>query len=255
MMKITFLGTGTSQGVPMIGCSCGACRSLDFRDKRLRTSILVETDDASIVVDAGPDFRQQMLRQNQTRLDALLITHEHKDHVAGLDDVRAFNFLQEKSMPVYALPRVLDQLRVEFAYAFAEKKYPGVPKIELLPMEGGQTVYFGKLEVKAIHVMHARLPILGYRFGNFSYITDANHLDATAMEAIKGSEVLVLNALQKEEHISHFTLDQAVEVAKASGVQKVYFIHMSHRMGRHALIQKELPEGIQLAWDGLMVRI
>ncbi len=254
-MKITFLGTGTSQGVPMIGCVCDVCRSLDFRDKRLRTALLVETEETSLVIDAGPDFRQQMLRERQSRLDAVLVTHEHKDHVAGLDDVRAFNFLQEKSMPVYGLPRVLNQLKVEYAYAFAETKYPGVPKIELHAIEAGDNLQVGDLKIEAIPVMHARLPILGFRIGNLAYITDANFLSEGALKQIEGSRVLVLNALQKQSHISHYTLEQAVELAQATGIPRVYFIHMSHRMGRHSEIAKELPEGIQLAWDGLKVEI
>jgi phosphoribosyl 1,2-cyclic phosphate phosphodiesterase len=252
-MKLTFLGTGTSQGVP--GCSCEVCQSLDYRDKRLRTSVIVETETASVVIDAGPDFRQQMLRKRQRKLDAVLITHEHKDHVAGLDDVRAFNFLQEKSMPVYGQPRVLNQLRVEYAYAFAENKYPGVPKIELHEVQAGDNLQVGDMQVCALEVMHARLPILGFRIGKLAYITDANHLSEESFNKIKGSEVLVLNALQKQEHISHFTLEQAVDLALSTGIPRVYFIHMSHRMGRHSVIEKELPSGIQLAWDGLEIDI
>lgn len=254
-MKLTFLGTGTSQGVPMIGCSCEVCHSMDYRDKRLRTAVLVETEETAIVIDAGPDFRQQMLRKRQRRLDAVLITHEHKDHVAGLDDVRAFNFLQEKSMPVYGMPRVLSQLKVEYAYAFAEHKYPGVPKIELFEINSGDVLQLGNIRVEAIPVMHAKLPILGFRLGDLAYITDANFLSADALKQMEGCRVLVLNALQKQPHISHYTLDEAVELAKATGIPKVFFIHMSHRMGRHAVIAKELPEGIKLAWDGLEVAV
>ena len=252
-MKLTFLGTGTSQGVPMIGCQCEVCHSLDFRDKRLRTSVLIETENTAVVVDTGPDFRQQMLRKRQRRLDAVLITHEHKDHVAGLDDVRAFNFLQDKSMPVYGLPRVLNQLKLEYAYAFAEKKYPGVPKIELYEMNAGESLQLGDIRIEAIPVMHAKLPILGFRMGELAYITDANFLSEDAMKQLEGCRVLVLNALQKQAHISHYTLEEAVDLAKSTGIPRVYFIHMSHRMGRHSEIAAELPEGIQLAWDGLEV--
>jgi phosphoribosyl 1,2-cyclic phosphate phosphodiesterase len=239
----------------MIGCVCEVCRSLDFRDKRLRTSVLVETESTAILVDAGPDFRQQMLRKRQRRLDAVLITHEHKDHVAGLDDVRAFNFLQEKSMPVYGLPRVLKQLKVEYAYAFAEHKYPGVPKIELYELNAGDRLTLGDIGIDSIPVMHAKLPILGFRMGDLAYITDANFLSPEALKLIEGCKVLVLNALQKQAHISHYTLDEAVELAKATGIPRVYFIHMSHRMGRHAAIARELPEGIELAWDGLEIEL
>ncbi len=253
-MKITFLGTGTSQGIPLIGCQCPVCQSLDYRDKRLRTSVLVEDDETTLVVDAGPDFRQQMLRARVRKLDALLVTHEHKDHLAGLDDVRAFNFLQEKHMPIYGLNRVLDHIKVEFAYAFAEKKYPGVPQLELYPANG-LPLQFGKIKVQPIPVMHAKMPVLGFRFNNFTYITDANFISPEARELIKGSEVLVLNALQKEPHISHFTLQEAIEVAKDLEVPQVYFTHMSHKMGKHKEIDNQLPPGINLAWDGLEVRV
>ena len=237
----------------MIGCSCEVCHSMDYRDKRLRTAVLVETESTAIVIDAGPDFRQQMLRKRQNRLDAVLITHEHKDHVAGLDDVRAFNFLQEKSMPVYGMQRVLNQLKVEYAYAFAEHKYPGVPKIELIEIKAGDALQLGNIRVEAIPVMHAKLPILGFRLGDLAYITDANYLSTDALKQLEGCRVLVLNALQKHPHISHYTLEEAVELAISTGIPRVYFIHMSHRMERHAVIAKELPEGIQLAWDGLEV--
>jgi phosphoribosyl 1,2-cyclic phosphate phosphodiesterase len=225
---------------------------MDYRDKRLRTSILVEEGETTLAVDAGPDFRQQMLRAGVKKLDALLITHEHKDHLAGLDDVRAFNYLQNKHMPIFAMPRVLDHIKVEFAYAFAEKKYPGVPQMELFPING-EAFHFGNIQVQAIPVMHARLPILGFRFGNFTYITDANFLSEEAKSIIQGSEILVLNALQKEAHISHFTLDEAVEMAISLKIPKVYFTHMSHKLGRHKEIDAILPKGIQLAWDGLEV--
>jgi phosphoribosyl 1,2-cyclic phosphate phosphodiesterase len=253
-LKITFLGTGTSQGIPLIGCPCPVCQSLDYRDKRLRTSLLIEDGETTLVIDAGPDFRQQMLRAKVKKLDALLLTHEHKDHLAGLDDVRAFNFLQRKHMPIYGLPRVLDRIRVEYAYAFAEKKYPGVPQLDLLPVDETE-LQFGDICIKPFQVMHARLPVLGFRFGSFTYITDANHIGPEAREIIRGSEILVLNALQKEPHISHFTLEEAIRVARELEVPRVYFTHMSHKLGRHRDIEKELPDGIQLAWDGLEIVI
>ncbi len=215
--------------------------------------MLVEDGETTLVVDAGPDFRQQMLRAGVKNLDALLITHEHKDHLAGLDDVRAFNFLQKKHIPIYGLPRVLERIQVEYAYAFAEKKYPGVPQLDLYPATEA-FFEFGSIKVWPIPVMHARLPVLGYRFGNFTYITDANHIGPEAREIIRGSDFLVLNALQKEPHISHFTLEEAIGVARELEVPNVYFTHMSHKMGRHKLIEKELPPGIQLAWDGLIIR-
>jgi len=252
-LKITFLGTGTSQGIPLIGCPCYVCKSLDYRDKRLRASILVEIENASVVVDSGPDFRQQMLRAGTKKMDALLITHEHKDHVAGLDDVRAFNYLQEKSMPIFAMQRVLDHIKIEFAYAFAEKRYPGVPQLDLFPILGNQQIQIGDLEINTIPVMHAKLPILGFRFGDFSYVTDANHLSTEAFDQISGSKILVLNALQKQPHISHFTLEQAIEVGIQTGVPQIYFTHMSHKLGRHKDVERELPNGFRLAFDGLEI--
>jgi len=228
---------------------------MDYRDKRLRTSILVETNDTTIVVDSGPDFRQQMLRAGTKKLDALFVTHEHKDHLAGLDDLRAFNYLQDKSMPIFALPRVLEHIKVEFAYAFANKRYPGVPQLDLFPIAENEKHIIGGIAIETLPVMHARLPILGFRFGDFTYITDANFLSPVAFEKIRGSKVLVLNALQKELHISHFTLEQALEAAKVSGVPEVYFTHMSHRMGRHNEVEKELPNGIRFAYDGLEITI
>lgn len=254
-MKITFLGTGTSQGVPMIGCQCEACKSMDFRDKRLRTSVLVETGNTTVVVDSGPDFRQQMLSACTKKMDALVVTHEHKDHIAGLDDLRAFNYLQQKSMPIFALPRVLEHIKVEFAYAFAEKRYLGVPQLDLFPIAENEKFMVGDLEIETIPVMHARLPILGFRFGAFTYITDANFLSPAAFEQIKGSKVMVLNALQKEPHISHFTLDEAIEVAQLSGVPNVYFTHISHKMGKQKDVEKLLPAGVHFAYDGLQLTI
>ena len=239
----------------MIGCLCETCKSMDYRDKRLRASILVETESTAVVVDCGPDFRQQMLRAGTKKLDALLVTHEHKDHLAGLDDLRAFNYLQEKPMPIFALPRVLDQIKIEFAYAFAEKRYPGVPKLDLYPLHQNEKFTVGDLEIETIPVMHARLPILGFRFGNFTYITDANFLSPEAYAQIKGSKVLVLNALQREPHISHYTFEQAIEAAQVSGVPEVYFTHMGHKMGRQKDREKELPNGFHFGYDGLEIQV
>mgnify|MGYP000957751935 FL=1 len=215
---------------------------------------MVEDGPHTFVVDAGPDFRLQMLRNNVRKLDGLLITHEHKDHVAGLDDVRAFNYIQNKSMPVFGLPRVLDHIRIEFAYAFAEKKYPGVPQIELIDI-GHDPFSSQGFNIIPIPVMHAKLPILGFRFGDFAYITDCNYLSPESMELIRGSKVLVLNALQKTHHISHYTLEEAIAVANVLEVPQVYFTHISHRMGLHKEVEKELPSHIRLANDGLIIEI
>ncbi len=253
-MKITFLGTGTSQGVPVIACDCHVCKSLDFRDKRLRTSILIEVDGLSLVVDTGPDFRQQMLRERVTQLDAIIYTHEHKDHTAGLDDVRSFNFAQQKDMPVYGEQRVLEQLKREFAYAFTEKKYPGVPQIQLNEINHKPFEVQG-LKIIPIRAMHYKLPVLGFRIGDFTYLTDANYLDEENMNKIRGSKVFVLNGLQHEPHLSHFTLEEAVDVAQKLEVEKAYFTHISHKLGLHKTEQERLPENMALAYDGLILNL
>ncbi len=253
-MKVTFLGTGTSQGVPVIGCTCEVCRSLDFKDNRLRTSVHIEVDGKSFVVDTGPDFRQQMLRERINRLDAIIYTHEHKDHTAGLDDVRAFNFRQKKDMPVYARPQVINQLKREFSYAFSEKKYPGVPQITTHEIDNSAFTVEG-VEILPIEVMHLKLPVYGYRIKDFTYITDANYIAESEKQKIRRSKVLVLNALQKEPHISHFNLEEAIAEAQDLGAETTYFLHISHRMGRHKLIENSLPENIHLAYDGLSIDI
>ena len=253
-MTITFLGSGTSQGVPVITCTCDVCMSLDFHDKRLRSSIHVQSGDNSIVVDTGPDFRQQMLRERIRKLDAVLFTHEHKDHTAGLDDVRSFNFAQKKDMPIYGRKTVLKQIKKEFAYAFSEIKYPGVPLIEPIEIENKPFDVAG-MKVTPIEVMHHKLPVFGFRFGDFTYITDTNYISPEELEKVRGSKILVLNALQKTEHISHYTLQEAVEVAKEAGAEKTYFTHISHKLGLHQEINAELPEGMELAWDGLKVTL
>ncbi len=253
-MRVTFLGTGTSQGVPVIGCMCEVCQSLNFKDKRLRTSVHVEVDGKSFVIDTGPDFRQQILRERINKLDAVIYTHEHKDHTAGLDDIRAFNFRQKKDMPVYARPQVIEQLKREFSYIFSEKKYPGIPQIATYEIENKPFKIEG-VTFTPIEVMHLKLPVYGYRIGDFTYITDANYISDVERQKIKGSKVLVLNALQKEPHISHFNLEEAIEEAKDLGAETTYFLHISHRMGKHKVIEKSLPENIHLAYDGLSIDI
>lgn len=251
-MTITFLGTGTSQGVPVIGCTCAVCRSLDFRDKRLRAAVHIAVDGLSLCIDTGPDFRQQMLRENISHLDAVLFTHAHKDHTAGLDDVRAYNYIQQTDMPVYGTTPTLEQLKVEFAYAFTEVYYPGIPRIALNTiveapfMVGGTTV-------TPLPVMHHKMPVLGFRIGDFSYITDANFIPDETMARLEGTQVLVLNALQREPHISHFSLDDALAVAGKIKAPKTYFTHISHKLGLHADVSKELPATVALAYDGLQV--
>ncbi|MEM6735854.1 MAG: MBL fold metallo-hydrolase [Bacteroidota bacterium] len=253
-MRVTFLGSGTSQGVPVIGCNCEVCSSIDYHDKRLRSSIFIECNELNLVVDTGPDFRQQMLRERVRKLDAVLFTHAHKDHTAGLDDIRSFNFLQKKDMPVYGEEAVLNQLQKEFAYIFAEKKYPGVPRVRLKTISN-QSFKLNDKTIIPIRVMHYKLPVLGFRFGNFTYVTDANSISDEEKEKIRGSKVIVLNALQKTEHISHYTLNEALALMEEFKPEKGYLTHISHRMGLHADVSRELPKNVQLAWDGLKVEI
>lgn len=253
-MTITFLGTGTSQGVPVIGCSCEVCKSLDYRDKRLRSSVHIQISGQSFVIDTGPDFRQQMLREGINRLDAVLFTHAHRDHTAGLDDVRAYNFLQKMDMPVYGMPETLHQIQNDFAYIFDEHGYPGLPRIDLRPISHNP-FSVNEVEVTPLPVVHLKLPVLGFRIGDFSYITDANFISEETHEKLRGTNVLVLNALQQEPHISHFTLTEAIQVAQKVGAHKTYFTHLSHKMGLHADVSKILPPNIEIAFDGLSLNL
>lgn len=216
--------------------------------------MLVEYEGLHIVVDTGPDFRQQMLREGTNRLDAVVFTHGHRDHLAGLDDVRAFNFLQNMDMPLYARQAVLDQIRSEFYYAFDANKYPGIPQLQLHTLND-RPFKIGGIEIIPLPVMHMRLPVLGFRFGNFSYITDANFIPEETFLLLEGTEVLVLNALQKESHVSHFTLQEAVAVAARVGARKTFFTHISHKLGTHKNVSKELPESVALAYDGLTIAL
>ncbi len=251
-ITVRFLGTGTSSGVPMVACSCPVCTSPDPKDKRLRSSILVQTADTTIVVDAGPDFRTQMLREKVKKLDAIIFTHSHKDHIAGLDDVRGFNYFSGKPMDIYGSEPTFEVIIREFSYAFTEKKYPGAPEIRLNPISTEPFV-IGDLLVEPIPVWHLHMPVLGYRFGRFTYITDANRIEEDSRKKIRGSDILVLNALRKEKHISHFTLDEAVSMVKDLEIPKACFTHISHQLGKHEDISCELPEGVELAYDGLQL--
>ena len=248
-MKVTFLGTGTSQGVPVIGCDCEVCQSLDFRDKRLRSSLFVETEKVNLVIDTGPDFRQQMLREGVNQLDAVLFTHEHKDHTAGMDDIRSFNFKQRKDMPIFARAQVLNQLKREFAYVFAKNKYPGVPQVAIHEIENRPFEVTG-LTVIPIEVMHYKLPVFGFRIHDFTYITDAKTIAPEEADKVRGSRVLVVNALQQAPHISHMTLDEAVNFAQEVDAEQTYFTHISHQLGKHKAVQATLPKGMSLAYDG-----
>ena len=263
-MVVTFLGTGTSQGIPVIGCPCEVCHSVDFRNQRLRVAIHLALNGKSLVVDAGPDFRQQMLRERINALDALLFTHEHKDHTAGLDDVRAYNFRingQEvknmadvRPMPIFARNTVIEQLKKEFAYIFSDEKYFGVPQLKVNIIEN-KPFFIDDLEVIPIEVMHFKLPVFGFRIRNFTYITDANFIAPAEMAKIKGTEILVLNALQREPHLSHFNLDQALAVIEEIKPRKAYLTHLSHKMGLHTEVEASLPSYVRVAYDGLKITL
>lgn len=253
-MQITFLGTGTSQGVPVVACSCAVCSSLDFRDKRLRVSVLIEHKDLNLVIDAGPDFRQQMLRAQVEKLDAILLTHEHKDHTAGLDDIRAYNFKQGRPLPIFGRPRVLAQVKQEFSYAFDDNKYPGIPQMDLQVIDNELFSIYG-LDILPVEVMHHKLPVFGFRINDFAYITDANYIAEAEKNKLRELDVLVLNALQQGPHISHFTLAEAINICEELKPQRAYFTHISHKMGKHAEVSQTLPEYIKLAYDDLKIKM
>lgn len=251
-MKLTFLGTGTSQGIPVISCHCDICASLDSRDKRLRTSVHIEQNNTSIVIDAGPDFRTQMLRAHIDRLDGVLLTHAHHDHVAGLDDVRSFNYSQKMPIPVYGDSQCIEHLKLLYDYAFGE--YPGVPRFDMTRVEK-QSFTVGNILIEPLPVLHGILPILGYKIDQLAYITDASSIYPETMEKIKNLDVLVLNALRKKEHHSHFSLQQALDVVELLKPKKTYLTHISHMMGKHSDCESELPENVFLAYDALSIEL
>jgi phosphoribosyl 1,2-cyclic phosphate phosphodiesterase len=252
-LKVTFLGTGTSQGVPVIACECEVCQSPDPQDKRLRTSVFIEVDKHHIIIDTGPDFRYQVLRAGINRLDAILYTHEHRDHIAGLDDVRSFNFKQNMAMPIYGNHLVIEQIKREFHYIF-ESNYPGIPQLEIHEIHN-QRFEVGNLSVLPIQVLHHKLPVFGFRIHDFTYITDANSIPEAEYAKIYGTKILVINALQKDDHLSHFTLSEALEVVERVKPEKAYFTHISHNLGLHKDIAKELPANVMLAYDGLSLTL
>lgn len=253
-MTVTFLGTGTSQGVPIICCECAVCKSNDPKDNRLRSSILIESETTKVIIDAGPDFRQQLLRKNLKSLDAVVFTHEHKDHIAGLDEVKAFNYFNNMKMPVYATERVQTALKREFAYIFSEEKYPGIPEIDLHTITD-EPICINDIKLLPIDLIHYKMPVKGYRIRNFTYITDANYISETEIEKIRGSEIIVINALRKEPHLSHFTFSEAINLMKELKPKKAYFTHISHQLGLHQDVSLELPDFIELAYDGLHIEI
>ncbi|MCB0704261.1 MAG: MBL fold metallo-hydrolase [Saprospiraceae bacterium] len=252
---MTFLGTGTSQGIPIIGCTCQVCTSADPRDQRLRCSMLLRSENTHIVIDTGPDFRSQMLQAKNTKLDAILMTHEHNDHIAGLDDVRPYNFMQWKDMPVYAQERVCDMLRLRYPYIFAEEKYPGAPMIELHPIDRNDQIQIGDFEITPVELLHGQLPILGFRIKNFAYLTDMKTIPLAEVDKLAGLETLVVNALHHKEHHSHLNLEQALEFVEQIKPKQTWLVHMSHHMGLHAEVNQQLPAGVALAYDGLEISI
>lgn len=254
-MKITFLGTGTSQGIPVIACECDVCTSTDLKDKRLRSSVLITQGNTQLIIDAGPDFREQMLREKVMHLDAILLTHEHRDHTAGLDDVRAYNHLQKKPMKIFAKKRVLDALKVVFDYAFvSSNRYEGVPEF-LLEEVDQDDFYVNDLYITPIQVQHFKLPILGYRIGDFAYITDAKQIKDEEIDKLKGVKILTINALKKSHHIAHFDLTEALDIIHKVKPQKAYLTHVSHFMGKQSEVSEELPEGVEFAYDGLQITL
>lgn len=253
-MTVTFLGTGTSQGVPIICCECAVCKSTNPKDNRLRSSILIESETTKIVIDSGPDFRQQLLRRDLKSLDAVVFTHEHKDHIAGLDEVKAFNYFNKMRMPIYATQRVQNALKREFAYIFSDDKYPGIPEVDLFTVTD-EPITIKDITLLPIDVVHFKMPVKAYRINNFTYITDANYISDSEKEKIKGSEIIVVNALRKEPHLSHFTFEEAINLMKELKPKKAYFTHISHQLGLHNQVSEELPSFIELAYDGLQIEI
>lgn len=261
--KITFLGTGTSQGVPMIGCNCYVCKSRDTKDKRLRSSALIEHNGFKILIDCGPDFRQQMLREEIQDVDAVLLTHQHKDHTGGLDDIRAFNYFRHAAFPIYAETRVQKSLKMEYAYAFEEFKYPGVPEFHLITIDE-QPFHITKkqpdgtssvLEIIPIRVLHYKLPVLGFRIGTIAYITDGSYIPEQEFTKLKGLDIFIINTIRKEKHISHFSLSEALEVIERVGAKESYLTHLSHQIGTHTELSEELPPHVHAAYDGEVVSI
>jgi phosphoribosyl 1,2-cyclic phosphate phosphodiesterase len=253
-VKLEFLGTGTSQGVPVIGCACPACASSDAKDKRLRSSVLVTWNEVSLLVDTGPDLRQQLLRSGHDRIDAVLYTHEHADHIMGLDDIRAINFKHDRSMPLYATERVERAVRGVFGYAFTEHKYPGVPMVHFERIGNGPFEVQGQTIIP-IHAMHASMPVTGFRFGDLTYLTDVKTISKDELEKVRGSKVVVANALRIAPHHSHLNLEEALALAAAVGAERTYFTHISHLLGKHAEVSAKLPDGVAIAFDGLTISL
>lgn len=253
-MRITILGSGTSQGVPVIGCKCGVCTSDDSRDKRLRTSVLMQTDKVAFTIDAGPDFRQQMLTNKVEHLDAVIITHSHKDHIGGMDDIRSFNFLQKFSMPVYASEQAQEEIRREYSYAFEEHLYPGAPTYNIITLTE-EPFMLGDLLIEPIRLPHFELTSYAFRIGNFAYVTDLSSMPQEAFNRLKGVEYLIIEALRKEKHYSHLCLAESLEIIEKLNVKHAWLTHVSHLMGRVADVNPTLPSNVELAYDNQIIEI
>lgn len=253
-MKLTFLGTGTSQGVPVIACRCAVCQSGDWHDRHLRTSAIIETDEGkNILIDIGPDFREQMLREKVMHLDGILITHAHRDHVGGLDDIRSFNYVQHKNMDLFCNHEARVTIERDYHYIFEPHEFPGLPEADMHELSGDDVFEVAGTCVMPIKAMHKTLPVLGYRIGRLAYITDANHIAPQELEKLDGVEVLIINALRKQKHFSHYCLPEALEIVSQVKPREAYLTHVSHEMGLYAEVSKELPENVRLAYDGLKV--
>jgi len=254
-IQLTLLGTGTSQGVPVIGCTCPVCTSTDKKDKRLRTSALLTIGDLNIGIDIGPDFRQQMLRENIMHLEAILLTHAHNDHIAGMDDVRPFNFKYDRNMPIYATKDVQDNVRQRFPYIFDRNPYPGAPRLELHTISHTESFTIKGHIITPIRVWHGQLPVLGFRIGDVTYLTDIKTIDPEELDKVRGTQVLVLGALHYSKHYSHLNFEEAIALANEIQAEKTYFIHMSHRVGPYAEVAADMPENIELGYDGLKIEV
>ncbi len=252
-MKIKFLGTGTSQGVPVIGCKCAVCISEEIKNKRLRSSVLINENNKTILIDTGPDLRQQSLKNNINKIDYVLYTHAHRDHVSGIDELRSFNFIQKKEIKAYGNKELVNQLKSDYSYIFSDLKYPGLPEVELYKVDGN--FFLEDIEVTPIKVKHHKLNILGYRIGNFTYITDAKTIRDDEIKKINGSKILVINCLQIKEHLSHLNMSEVLSLVKKIDVQKIYLTHISHNLGSHEYINKKLPDNIKLAYDNLEINL
>jgi phosphoribosyl 1,2-cyclic phosphate phosphodiesterase len=255
-MKVYFLGTGTSQGIPVIGSNHSVCKSTDSKDKRLRVSVWVTWENNSLVIDCGPDFRQQMLVSGCEKLDAILFTHEHADHTAGLDDIRPFFFMQRNPIPVYAHQRVIENLTKRFDYIFeTENKYPGAPSVTTFEVKNNIPFTIGNKSIIPININHGSVQVFGYRIGDFTYLTDVKSIDESEIDKIKGTKVLVINALREEEHHSHFSLQDALNFIHLIQPEKAFLTHISHLLGFHEEVQKKLPDNVFLAYDNLEISI